>query len=158
MQLPADAVWVHGDGVRLTQIIGNLLNNAARYTPPGGTIRVSLAHVAQEACISVRDTGVGLMQLAVRACLTSFSAENNLRASALACLSPVAYDGPSALQVFTPYAPSLVILDIGMPVMDGYQLARELRSQFPSHDFKIAGVGRKKKTDGVDVKLGLTLT
>jgi CheY-like chemotaxis protein len=39
----------------------------------------------------------------------------------------VAYDGPSALAVFSEFRPGLAFLDIGLPVMDGYELARRLR-------------------------------
>jgi CheY-like chemotaxis protein len=43
----------------------------------------------------------------------------------------VAHNGPEALAVFQAYEPSVVLLDIGMPGMDGYEVARRLRSDFP---------------------------
>ncbi len=52
-------VWVHGDFDRLTQVISNLLNNAAKYSPPGGTISVVLESTPQESIITVADTGLG---------------------------------------------------------------------------------------------------
>ncbi len=49
-----------GDGVRLTQVIANLLNNASRYTPDGGSISVTTGIEAGQALIRVRDTGQGI--------------------------------------------------------------------------------------------------
>jgi signal transduction histidine kinase len=46
-------------------------------------------------------------------------------------LTAVAYDGPSALQLVTAFRPELAFLDIGLPVMDGYELARRLHTQLP---------------------------
>lgn len=60
MRLPDAAVLVDGDPVRLTQVVQNLLNNAAKYTPVGGTIELELSSDAQTAFITVRDTGIGI--------------------------------------------------------------------------------------------------
>jgi CheY-like chemotaxis protein len=51
---------VHGDPVRLSQTIGNLLQNAAKYTPPGGDIHLTVEREGDEAVISVRDNGKGI--------------------------------------------------------------------------------------------------
>jgi len=56
----ADRLRVLGDPDRLTQAVGNLLSNAARYTPEGGRIEVTLAAEDDRAVISVADTGVGV--------------------------------------------------------------------------------------------------
>ncbi len=56
----ADGVLIDGDADRLTQAVGNLLSNAARYTPEGGRIEVSLRAEDDRAVISVSDTGVGI--------------------------------------------------------------------------------------------------
>ncbi|MGQ0654969.1 MAG: response regulator [Betaproteobacteria bacterium] len=53
-------VWVSGDDSRLSQIVANLLNNAAKYTPEGGAIELEVASRAGEALITVRDTGAGI--------------------------------------------------------------------------------------------------
>ncbi len=58
---PPDApVLVDADPVRLAQIFGNLLNNAVNYTDRGGHIEVAVRRVADEAIVSVADTGVGI--------------------------------------------------------------------------------------------------
>ncbi len=51
---------VMGDPDRLTQTVANLLSNAARYTPEGGSVRVGLWSAGDSAVIEVRDTGIGI--------------------------------------------------------------------------------------------------
>jgi signal transduction histidine kinase/CheY-like chemotaxis protein len=63
VDVPEEPIPVLGDRVRLTQVVDNVLTNAAKYTPEGGRITVSLEAVAGapgEAVIRVRDTGVGI--------------------------------------------------------------------------------------------------
>lgn len=65
VDLPPQPVHVLGDMTRLAQVVGNLLNNAAKYTEDGGAIRLSLVTEprgdgSQDAVIRVRDTGVGI--------------------------------------------------------------------------------------------------
>jgi PAS domain S-box-containing protein len=60
LELPEAPVWVQGDPVRLAQIVGNLLHNAAKFTYPGGQITGRLMVEAPYARIDVRDTGAGL--------------------------------------------------------------------------------------------------
>ncbi|MBG9390655.1 sensor histidine kinase [Caenimonas aquaedulcis] len=55
-----DPVWVVGDASRLTQVLGNLLQNAARYTPEGGSIAVKVAQVQAQAVVDVVDNGIGI--------------------------------------------------------------------------------------------------
>src|SRR5579871_3183755 len=57
---PPAPVRVEADPVRLTQVIGNLLNNAAKYTDEGGQITLTVGREAHEAVVRVRDTGVGI--------------------------------------------------------------------------------------------------
>ncbi|GIZ50466.1 hybrid sensor histidine kinase/response regulator [Noviherbaspirillum aridicola] len=58
--LPEQDVWVYGDAVRLAQVLGNLLHNAAKYTPKGGTITLNAAIVGEELMLTVKDTGIGI--------------------------------------------------------------------------------------------------
>jgi len=58
--LPADPVWVQGDRTRILQVLENLLNNASKYTPPGGIIELKLETNDDEAVIAVTDNGLGL--------------------------------------------------------------------------------------------------
>jgi two-component system OmpR family sensor kinase len=53
-------IHVLGDAARLRQVIDNLLTNAHRHTPPGATVSVSLEQVADEAVLTVADTGPGI--------------------------------------------------------------------------------------------------
>jgi signal transduction histidine kinase/ActR/RegA family two-component response regulator len=52
--------WVHADPTRLEQIVANLVGNAVKFTPGGGTIRVKVKREGDEAVFSIRDTGVGM--------------------------------------------------------------------------------------------------
>jgi CheY-like chemotaxis protein/two-component sensor histidine kinase len=58
--LPKEPVAVTADPVRLAQVILNLLNNAAKYTPEGGRIWLTAIAEGSEAVVRVRDTGVGI--------------------------------------------------------------------------------------------------
>lgn len=60
-----DEVWLYGDRTRLTQTVGNLLQNAAKFTARGGSVTISVAADVSraegpEAVLTVRDTGVGI--------------------------------------------------------------------------------------------------
>jgi len=52
--------WVDGDRTRLVQVVSNLLNNAAKYTPQGGRIALQVARADGRVTISVRDNGIGI--------------------------------------------------------------------------------------------------
>jgi signal transduction histidine kinase len=57
---PAEPLRVVGDPARLAQVVGNLLANAACYTPGGGDIRLTAEREGGQAVVRVRDTGVGI--------------------------------------------------------------------------------------------------
>ena len=219
VDIPDQGLQVQGDSVRLSQIVSNLLTNAARYTEPGGQIRVSARARDGQALIEVSDNGIGIhssnltsifdmfirgatdsetsqgglgLGLAIASSLakqhggslTAFSdglgqgsrfelvlpllievrpaldgaskdqgsdsprpaqkliasraliVDDNrdaadMLSSALTALghtTQVAYDGPSALKLLESFSPNVALLDIGLPVMDGHELARRFRS------------------------------
>ncbi len=216
VETPGEEVWVDGDPVRLAQALTNLLNNAAKYTDPGGRIELTAARVGEHAVIRVHDSGIGIdavmvphvfdlfvqgdrrngvsaggvgigLTLARRlielhgGAVDAFSAglglgsefvirlpvadvshvppanaprvegaepspavsalrvlvvdDNVDAADGLALLldlqghqTRVAYDAASALEAVKEFRPEVAILDIGMPLMDGYELARRLRA------------------------------
>lgn len=59
---PTAPIWLDADPVRLTQMMQNLINNAAKYTPPGGQVWVGAEQEGDQAKISVRDSGIGIAQ------------------------------------------------------------------------------------------------
>jgi signal transduction histidine kinase len=214
VSLPEVPLWVDGDPVRLAQIVANLLNNAAKYTDPGGRISVHVRAEAGTAVLSIRDNGCGIapetlphvfemftrgnqpsgrdqgglgIGLALARRLTEMhggtltagsegpgrgseftlrvplapdqgaraaderpttgaiapkrilvvddnrdSAESmSLLLEFLGAEVQVALDGATALQAFETYHPAVVLLDIGMPGMDGYEVVRRMRERFP---------------------------
>ncbi|MRW86759.1 response regulator [Pseudoduganella sp. FT26W] len=58
--LPGTAVWLNADMTRVAQIISNLLNNAAKYTPPGGDIELVAEVIGGEVVVRVIDSGIGI--------------------------------------------------------------------------------------------------
>ncbi len=60
LEAPPQPVWLHADPQRLVQIFGNLLNNAAKFSEPGGRITVQVECTEGEAVTHVRDTGIGI--------------------------------------------------------------------------------------------------
>jgi PAS domain S-box-containing protein len=60
VDLSGAPIVVEADPVRLAQVVTNLLNNAAKFTPEGGRITISACRDGDEAAISVSDTGVGI--------------------------------------------------------------------------------------------------
>ena len=227
-------VWLQGDFARLSQAVANLLNNASKYTPEGGHIRLTAAAGEGAATITVEDDGAGIepallsrvFELFVqgeraldrsqgglgigltlvkrlvemhqgrvtahsdgpgtgsrfRIMLPSISAvrpepapahapaqaaqevygrrvlvvDDNLDAaeSTAAFLRleghevKTAADGKEALASVRAFAPHVVVLDIGLPGLDGYAVARRLREQGDtSHALLIAMTGYGQKDD-----------
>jgi signal transduction histidine kinase len=59
-EIPPEPIAIIGDRVRLTQVLTNLLNNSAKFTEPGGNIKLTVTRLDGQAEISVADTGVGI--------------------------------------------------------------------------------------------------
>lgn len=60
MEVVEEPVLVNGDEKQLRQVLGNLLDNAFKFTPEGGLISVHLEQTLREAKLSVADTGIGI--------------------------------------------------------------------------------------------------
>lgn len=211
--LPEQDAILHGDGTRLAQVFSNLLNNAAKYTDPGGRIELRATLRENAAVVLVRDNGIGIpatvlprifdmftqvdrtlersqsglgIGLALARRLTELhrgriearsagqgegsefvvnlpladaseregpdlrphgtmevvsrrilviddsrdSADTLAMMLALAGHSVrTAYDGANALQVGCAFNPEIVLLDLGMPKVDGHETCRRMRQQ-----------------------------
>ena len=240
-------VHVRGDAQRLTQALANLLNNAARYTPPGGAIAVQARAEEGFAVVRVRDTGRGIephmlerifgmfvqgreplervggglgigLALARRIaelhggklevksegdgrgseftlCIPLAAAPAQPRPAGAQAAEParapaakrvlvvddnidaavtlghllrslghevqVVHDGATALKAADELRPDVVLLDIGMPGMDGYEVARRLRTAHKDRRFRIVAITgwgqdadrQRAKEAGFDVHL-----
>lgn len=211
--LPAEPVRVNADAVRLAQVLWNLLNNSAKYTPEGGRVRLSVTTEGDQAVIRVADNGVGIApemlpkvfnlfaqvdrtldrsdgglgigltlvrrltemhggtvhvvsaglgkgsefivripllkrrstrdtpEPAKRGAATAAGQrilvvdDNRDAATSLAMLLRLlghdvrtAFDGPTALQVVADLKPRIILLDIGLPGWNGYEVTRRIRA------------------------------
>ncbi len=60
VELPQEPLFLDADALRIAQVLGNVLTNAAKYTPEGGDIRLSAAREADQVVVRVTDDGIGL--------------------------------------------------------------------------------------------------
>jgi PAS domain S-box-containing protein len=212
ISLPGESLLIDADPVRLAQVVGNLLTNAAKYSEAGGHIALSASRDGAEVFLRVQDEGIGIapevlphvFELFVQAEHAATRSQGGLgigltlvknlaemhggkveahsagpgkgaqftlrlpllperrdepavlgsgayaaassghrvlvvddnkdAAESLATLLRlqghevrVSYDGTSALEAAKAYRPAIVFLDIGMPEIDGYEVARRLR-------------------------------
>jgi CheY-like chemotaxis protein len=135
VSLPASPVRLLADPTRLEQVVTNLLNNAARYTPEGGRIWLTAEVAGGEVPESAPAPPVesSAAERVVRVLLVD---DNVDAAESLAMLLrlwghevAVAHDGPAGLRAAETQLPQVALLDISLPGMDGYELARRLRAQ-----------------------------
>jgi PAS domain S-box-containing protein len=210
--LPTDPLWVKGDAARLEQVVVNLLTNSAKYTDPGGLVRLTVAREGDDAVLRVLDNGVGIpaeslphifelftqvesslsrshgglgiglalvrtlvemqggrvtatsgglgkgSEFAVKLPATPtpkglesttilappttgksrrvLVVENEIDAGDSLCMlvrlhgheALLARSGPSALEIAARFHPDLVLLDIGLPGMDGFEVAERMRA------------------------------
>jgi CheY-like chemotaxis protein/two-component sensor histidine kinase len=73
LELPSGPILLYGDLTRLTQVFGNLLNNAAKYTDPEGLITLTVAAQDDGVRVSVRDNGIGIEAQQLRRVFDMFS-------------------------------------------------------------------------------------
>ncbi len=216
LKLPPHPVWLDADPTRMAQIVGNLLSNAAKYTPPHGHIVLEAGVENDRLVLAVRDDGVGIPQESLPTVFRMFTQvsrrdqyspgglgiglalvqalvemhggsiearsegpghgstftvnlplppqfnptgdggaaasreaatglnvlvvdDNADAAESLALIlqmdghvARVAHDGLRALELQEQFRPQVVFLDIGMPEMDGYEVARQIRQRYPS--------------------------
>ena len=224
---PDEPVTVRGDRLRLAQVVENLLVNAAKYTPAGGTIRLGVDREGDTALIRVRDNGIGIAPERLERVFDAYHQDNQANgglglglaltknlvelhggrvtasssgpgagsefvvrlpaeaapairrtpqphaaappvarhrvlvvddnadaADSLAVLlqalgeeTRVAYGGKAALETAAGFHPEIAIIDLGMPGMDGYELAERLRALFPTGLRLIALSGKGRARD-----------
>ncbi|HET7608210.1 MAG TPA: ATP-binding protein, partial [Gammaproteobacteria bacterium] len=65
LEAPREPIMLEADPARLTQVLANLLNNAARYTPSGGKISIAVRREGDAVVVSVKDTGYGIPEAAL---------------------------------------------------------------------------------------------
>ncbi len=239
VEVPQHGLELDGDVLRLTQVVGNLLTNAAKYTPGGGSIVVSGERRGPKVLLRIRDNGIGISETMLPRIFDLFAQEQqssgrapgglglglsivrslvalhggtvtahsaglgrgsefvielpalarpNDAVSARPALDGakpvtahkilivddshvvadlvglalrklghdvrVAFDGPSALSSVEGFMPDVVLLDTGLPGMDGYQVATRLRTALAPHEahfIAISGYGqeadRKRSAD-----------
>ncbi len=241
--LPPQDIWINGDQVRLVQIVVNLLTNAAKYTNPGGTIRLEATQRNNQVIITVTDNGIGIEPARAKKVFEPFGIsdsshtnragglhvglslakrmaemhdgtidmsskglgygstftvtlplapiapliqeevgprgrrsrfnketlgkshqlgmleilvvdDNEAAAASLHQLlehnghrSIVAYDGTRALALCETHTPTVALLDIGLPDIDGYELARRLRQKFGDTIMLVALTGYGQDED-----------
>jgi len=60
VDMASEPLWLYADLTRMAQVISNILNNAAKYTPPGGEISISAHKIGDHVAIAVSDNGIGI--------------------------------------------------------------------------------------------------
>ena len=226
LRLPSEPLMLDADHTRLVQVLANLLNNAAKYTPHGGRIELSAERDRADAVIRVSDTGVGIpsdmlskvfemftqigtslersqgglgigltlvkrlvemhggkvsatspgpgqgstftvrIPIAIGPAKTADASsaergteagirtlsilvvdDNRDSADSLAMLLSLrghevqaAHDGPDALRMLGTFRPQVILLDIGLPGMSGYEVARRIRESRGFRDVKLVAL------------------
>ncbi|GAB3248632.1 ATP-binding protein [Nocardioides dilutus] len=67
-----DTLVAHVDGPRMRQVVDNLVSNAVKYTPPGGSVTVALSRDGDDAVLTVRDDGIGMTEQEAERAFTRF--------------------------------------------------------------------------------------
>lgn len=77
ISLPAPPVMVHGDQIRLTQVLSNLLDNASKYTPNSGAIGLAMTRHGGTVVVAISDTGIGITKDALTHVFEPFVQESH---------------------------------------------------------------------------------
>jgi len=142
--VPGNVVWLDADLTRVAQVISNLLNNAAKYTPQGGEIALIAETVGKEVVIRVVDNGIGIPAAMLPKIFELFTQVDRSAARsqgglgvglALARQLAEMHDGSIEVEsagseggsVFTLRLPMLESAGLGEQVMDAVQAADESR-------------------------------
>jgi signal transduction histidine kinase len=80
LTLPDEALIVEGDELRLEQVFQNLLQNAVKYSPEGGTVDMRVEQRGDQACVMVADRGIGIPQEALPLLFRRFYRAGNVQA------------------------------------------------------------------------------
>jgi PAS domain S-box-containing protein len=64
-EMPSEPLWVDGDELRLEQVLHNLIDNAVKYSPKGGTIMIGMSQAGRYACMTISDQGMGIPEQAL---------------------------------------------------------------------------------------------
>jgi signal transduction histidine kinase len=75
---PSGEIWVEGDELRLEQVLHNLISNAVKYSPAGGTVTVRVEQREMFACVAIEDQGIGIPASAVPRLFTRFYRADNV--------------------------------------------------------------------------------
>ena len=67
-----EPVYLYGDSARLNQVVGNLLNNACKFTDKGGKIDIVVSREGEQAVITVKDTGIGIDERQIKSIFDMF--------------------------------------------------------------------------------------
>jgi CheY-like chemotaxis protein/two-component sensor histidine kinase len=79
LSLPGEPIWTAGDPVRISQVVGNLLQNAAKFTDPGGRVTVSAETAGDSVLVEIRDTGIGMSPEVAASAFDFFSQSESSR-------------------------------------------------------------------------------
>ncbi len=74
--LPEEDLWIDADLTRIAQVVSNLLNNASKYTPRGGTVSLSVNRACEQVSVEVSDNGIGIPPSRLDDVFTMFSQVN----------------------------------------------------------------------------------
>jgi CheY-like chemotaxis protein len=148
IDLPDEPVYIDGDPHELARELSNLLDNAMRFAPHGSAIGLAARREGDVVELTV-STGEGLgaaftIRLPARSAEQSATQhlrilvvdDNRPAADMLALILEsdghelfIAYDGQQAIQRAEMHRPDVIFLDLSMPVIDGYEVARTIRRQ-----------------------------